>query len=342
VKGTSKIHYNYLSAGEKEIFNILINLLSRNYLYQNSIYFFDEIDLHLNTSLQYRLLDELLQNWIPANSQLWLASHALGFIEYAKQKENASIIDFDNYDFDRTVVLVPEVKDDPDIYNIAVDKEFLPSLFVGRKIYFVENKDNVYYNSVNIADTVFVSEDNRDAVYNKALSDPHYYGLIDRDFLTDDDIARIKETYVNLFVLEYYCIENYLYHPDNLEEYHRSQGHDYDKERYLRLLADEKNASLDQILPSLVMTRARYPFFGEPGYSGTSDQYRFRSKNENKEQAEKISADLRSDDFASYYKYFSMKDYGKQIPARQNIPRTELAKTAWFKTRIKILLTGTA
>jgi hypothetical protein len=340
VKGSSKIHYNYLSTGEKEIFNILINLLSRNYLYQDSVYFFDEIDLHLNTALQYRLLDELLQNWIPVNSQVWLASHALGFIEYAKQNENASIIDFDTYDFDHTVVLTPEFKDNPDIYNIAVDKEFLSSLFVGRKICFVENKDDVYYNSANVAGAVFVPEANRDAVYNKALSDSGSCGLIDRDFLTDDDIGRIRKTYVNLCVLEYYCIENYLYHPDNLAEYHQSQGNDYDRELYLRKVTDAKNDILDQILPGLAMARAGYPFFGEPQYSGTVDQYRFRSKDENKEQSKTISADLRSDDFASYYKYFSMKSYGRGIPARQNIPKTELAKTSWFKAKIEGLLSG--
>lgn len=46
-KGKSEIHYNYLSAGEKEVFNLLVNLLSRGSLYQDTIYFLDEIDLHL-------------------------------------------------------------------------------------------------------------------------------------------------------------------------------------------------------------------------------------------------------------------------------------------------------
>jgi ABC-type transport system involved in cytochrome c biogenesis ATPase subunit len=340
VKGASKIHYNYLSAGEKEIFNILINLLSRSYLYQDSVYFFDEIDLHLNTALQYRLLDELLQNWIPANSQIWLASHSLGFIEYAKQNKNASIIDFDTYDFDRAIVLTPESKDNPNIYNIAVDKEFLSSLFTGRRIYFVGNKDDRYYNSANIADAVFVSEDNRDAVYNKALIDRDSYGLIDRDFLTDDDIDRIKKTYVNLLVLEYYCIENYLYHPDNLLEYYRSQGNDYDREVYIRNVTDAKNDILDRILPGLVMARAGYPFFREPQHNRTVDQDRFRNNDENKEQSKTISEELRKDDFASYYKYFSMKSYGKEIPERQNLLKSELAKTSWFKAQVETLLSG--
>ena len=58
-KGVSEIHYNYLSAGEKEVFNLLINIHSRVSMYQNTIYFFDEIDLHLNTKLQYNFLKEI-------------------------------------------------------------------------------------------------------------------------------------------------------------------------------------------------------------------------------------------------------------------------------------------
>lgn len=121
-KGNSEIHYNYLSAGEKEVFNLLINLLSRGSLYKDTIYFLDEIDLHLNTKLQFNLLKELIENWIPESSQLWTATHSLGFIEYSKQSDTASIIDFDDFDFDLPRVLSPEPKDNPDIYEIAVGK----------------------------------------------------------------------------------------------------------------------------------------------------------------------------------------------------------------------------
>lgn len=106
-KGVSEFHYNYLSAGEKEIFNLLINLLNRTTLYQDTIYYLDEIDLHLNTKLQFNLLKEITENWIPENCQLWTASHSLGFIDYAKQSEQAVIIDFDDLDFDLPRILTP-------------------------------------------------------------------------------------------------------------------------------------------------------------------------------------------------------------------------------------------
>jgi AAA15 family ATPase/GTPase len=145
----------------------LVNLLSRGHLYQDTIYFLDEIDLHLNTKLQFNLLKEITENWIPDNCQLWTASHSLGFIEYAKQADFAEIIDFDDLDFDLPRILTPEPKDNPEIYEIAVGKEFLPSLFQQMRIYFVENKDRDIYATLGIANTVFVSDNNRNNVYHK-------------------------------------------------------------------------------------------------------------------------------------------------------------------------------
>ena len=85
-------------------------------------------------------------------------------------------------------------------------------------IYFVENKDKDYYATVGIANTVFVSDNNRNNVYHKVRA-TNYRGIVDRDFLSDDDIVQIRQHYPNLTILDYYSIENYLYHSDNLLEY---------------------------------------------------------------------------------------------------------------------------
>lgn len=99
-KGNSKFGYDLLSNGEKQVFNVLVNLLSRQKYYQNTIYFVDELDLHLNTRLQYNLLKEVTEQWIPDNCQLWTASHSYGFIDYAREVDHAAIIDFNSLDFD--------------------------------------------------------------------------------------------------------------------------------------------------------------------------------------------------------------------------------------------------
>lgn len=337
-KGASEIHYNYLSAGEKEVFNLLINLLSRSKHYQDSIYFFDEIDLHLNTKIQFNLLKEITENWIPDNSQLWIASHSLGFIEYAKQSERACIIDFDDLDFDLPQVLYPQPKDNPEIYEIAVGKEILPSLFQQMNIYFVENKDKEFYANVNVAHTIFVPENNRNSVYHKVRT-TQYKGIVDRDFLTDEDIALIKQYYPNLIILAYYSVENYLFHPENLQEYYSKKQKNFDSGLYIKQLTEAKNQVKDTFIPTLMLKRTEYPYFGEPEYNGKSLQNRFKNKEENQQQSTILAQYLNSNDFETFYKVLPMKSYCTNLPQRQNISKIELSKTSWFSEKIKTLLT---
>lgn len=336
-KGDSVFHYNYLSAGEKEVFNILINFIARGEYYTDTVYYLDEIDLHLSTTLQFNLLKEITEYWIPDNCQFWTASHSLGFIEYAKQSEWAAIIDFDNLDFDYPQVLIPIIKDNPSVYEIAVGKEFLPNLFQHFKIIFVENKDKDYYGSIGISNTIFVSENNRNTVYHKVRTSD-YSGIVDRDFLSDDDIVKIEANYQRLFVLRYYSIENYLYHPDNLEEYYSSNHIEFNKQQYIEALTSEKNQCKDVILPSLSLKRTEYPYFGEPEFNGNALQNRFKNKQENFDQSGAVSAYLNSNDFELFYKSLPMKTYCTTLPQRQNIPKSNLAKTNWFKETIQQLM----
>lgn len=336
-KGDSEVHYNYLSAGEKEIFNLLINLLSRGPLYQDTIYFLDEIDLHLNTRIQFNLLKEITENWIPDVCQLWTATHSLGFIEYAKQSDQASIIDFDDLDFDLPRILSPELKDNPDVYEIAVSKEFLPALFRNMTVCFVENRDRDYYGSIGIANTVFVSENNRNNVYHKVRA-TSFTGIVDRDFLTDDDISKIRTQYPNLRILEYYCIENYMFHPDNLDEYYQHKNVTFNKVAYENSLREEKEKVRAAIELGILVARMGYPYFGEPSFNDTDLQKRFKNTSENLNQAKVIQEYLRSNDLEIYFKSLSMKTYCTQLSQRQHISKFELAKTDWFKNRIQRIL----
>ena len=336
-KGDSAFHYNYLGAGEKEVFNLLINLLSRGPLYQDTIYYLDEMDLHLNTKLQYTLLKEITENWMPENCQLWTATHSLGFIEYAKQANFASIIDFDDLDFDLPRVLTPEPKDNPEIYEIAVGKAFLPALFHQMRIYFVENKDRDYYATVGIANSVFVSDNNRNNIYHKVRA-TNYKGIVDRDFLSDDDIDQIRQHYPNLTILNYYSIENYLYHPDNLAEYYNSMNRAFDKEEYITQLTEAKNRAKDTFISTLALKRTVYPYFGEPEHNGTALQNRFKNRQENETHSAIVAGCLNSNDFDAYYKSLPMKSYCTELLQRQNIPKSDLVKTQWFKTKMEELL----
>lgn len=336
-KGESEIHYNYLSAGEKEVINLLVNLVSRGSLYQNTVYFFDEIDLHLNTRLQFNLLKEICENWIPNNSQLWTASHSLGFIEYAKQFDKGFVIDFDDLDFDLPQVLTPKSKDTPDVYEIAVGKEFLPSLFQQMEIYFVENKDRDFFASVGIPNTVFVSDNDRNNVYHKARTTGQK-GIVDRDFLSDDDMDQIANHYENLRILKYYSLENYLYHPSNLEEYWSVRNTPFDKTGYIEVLTAAKNEVRERIKAGIALARSSYPYFGEPEFNGSPLQKRFKNSQENTNQTAAVFTCLDSDDFETFYKSLPMKSYCTHLDQRQNISKVDLARTAWFRVQVESLL----
>lgn len=327
-KGSSEIHYNLLSAGEKEVINILFNLLSRKDLLQDAILFFDEMDLHLNTSIQYNLLKEITENWIPDNSQLWTASHALGFIDYAHDSENAVIIDFDNLDFDKSQVLTPQPKENLEIFEIAVSKDTISKILQGRTIVFAENTDTAIYNNLSLTNTYFFNAIDKGDVFHKAKN-LKTLGLIDRDFLTDEEIKEIKVTYPFLKILPYYSIENLLFHPDNLEEYYLSINKEFTKTDYIRALINVKNQELVDLAAGILMARNGYPFYKENDSSKLLKDFRENWKD--------ITKLLKSDDFETFYKVFPAKDYGKSLPQRANITKINLGRTNWFRNQIEKL-----
>ena len=77
----------------------------------------------------------------------------------------------------------------------------------------------------------------------RVKNDSNIYGIIDRDYLSDDERNRLQEKYANLKVLSYYCFENYLYHPENVKEVIP----DFDIENYKRNIQEVKNQKLSDI-----------------------------------------------------------------------------------------------
>jgi predicted ATPase len=336
-KGDSKINYDLLSHGEKQVIILLLNFLVRKQYYNDAIIFIDEMDCHLNTALQSTLLKEIVDNWIPDNAQLWTASHSLGFIQYAKESEQAVIFDFDNLDFDIPRVLTPEPKDNSDIYNLAVSKEILPELFKDRDIVFVENEDKKYYASLNIDKILFVPEKNRDSVFFKAKAG-QFKGLVDRDLLTDEDIVLIEKEYSKLKILRFYCVENYLFHPENMEEFANSSVRQFDKNNYIKKILDEKNTLKEDLKIRIASIRQTYHYFKEPGKDKSENRKRFANENGNYEQSKIISEYLDSDDINICLKSFSLKDNCKSLSERLNLSPFELSKTNWFKKQIEGVL----
>jgi len=322
-KGNSEIHYNLLSAGEKEVINILFNLLSRKDLIQDAILFFDEMDLHLNTAIQYNLIKEITENWIPNNSQLWTASHALGFIDYAHKSDSAVIIDFDSLNFDISQTLLPQSKEILDVYDIAVPKSMLSQLFKGKKIIFCENKNDEYYNLLGLDNTIFVGGKASREVFLHIKRDAKNHALRDRDFLTDTEIEAIKKENPTYHILKYYDFENYIYHPDNIVEL-SPEG--FDKDTYIKEIIEQKNKKIKSILMTVVSSRQTYEEFK------TNDKLKSND-------LDSIGEDLESNELERFYKFFDMKDqFNKSTIANLNLSKEKLVSTKWFKTKIQEII----
>ena len=195
-KGNSQINYDLLGHGEKQVIVILLDFFVRSQYFKDTIYYIDEMDVHLNTTLQYALLKEITENWIPENCQLWTASHSLGFIEYAKDADIATIIDFDNFNFDEKQILEPTPKHLDDIFEIAIPRALIAKILGNRKIVLCENKNYEPYSLMGLDDFVFTDVQNSGSVYLKTKRDKSLVGLRDRDFLTDNEITQIGRAHV--------------------------------------------------------------------------------------------------------------------------------------------------
>jgi len=87
--------FNVLSSGEKEVVDILLDLYLRKEDYDDSVFLIDEPELHINSSIQRKLLIEI-NKLIGANCQIWLTTHSIGFIRALQDelKDETQVIQF--------------------------------------------------------------------------------------------------------------------------------------------------------------------------------------------------------------------------------------------------------
>lgn len=116
--------YKNLSGGEKAAFDLLLDVVIKKQAYDDTVYCIDEPDTHLNTKIQGALLKELLAQ-INDNCQLWISTHSIGMMRYARSLREANpddvaFLDFQGNDFDQTVVLEP-VQPDRKFWSATLD-----------------------------------------------------------------------------------------------------------------------------------------------------------------------------------------------------------------------------
>ena len=121
-----------------------------------------------------------------------------------------------------------------------------------------------------------------------------------------------------------------MFHPDNLEEFYKSGKVEFDKAGYINSFIETKNKEKISLVLGILQARSGYPFYKENENAKKLKDFRENYKD--------IADMISSDDFETFYKIFPAKDYGKEIKERQNLSKSALSKTKWFKHQIEKII----
>ncbi|MDE2420728.1 MAG: AAA family ATPase [Gammaproteobacteria bacterium] len=258
--------YSNLSSGEKEVVDIVIDLIIKTKEYNETVICIDEPELHLNTAIQRKLLIEI-EKLIPDSCQLWVATHSIGFLRALQEdlKEKSQIIDFSNKDyFHGSHIVYPMILNRANwqrIFNTAL--EDLTGLISPRRIIYCEGRaepgrnglerglDAKVFNNIfseKYHETLFVSSggntepDQRSeialAILTKVFSDIEILVLKDRDISSGRQTSENdRQIYLqnhpnNHRILKRWEIENYLYDKEVLKKYCLAQQLNFDETAY--------------------------------------------------------------------------------------------------------------
>jgi RecF/RecN/SMC N terminal domain len=238
-KGLSEdFPYKNLSAGEKAVFDLVLDLIMKRKIFDDTIWCIDEPEAHLNSRIQGQLL-RVLVDLVPENSQLILATHSIGFMKEAWQlsKEAAgsvAFLDFQDQDFDQPVVLEP-VQVTRDFWRRTLDVAMgdLASLVSPEEIVICEGRpvgdkpskntafdakcyrqifEKEYPNVefVSVGSSRDVTEDKVNLGQSIQMLTPgvKITRVTDRDLMNDDEVAAVEQQGVR--VLSRRNIEAYL------------------------------------------------------------------------------------------------------------------------------------
>ena len=227
-KGRAKqFSYENLSGGEKAAFDLILDLVVKRREFRDTIFCIDEPEAHMGLRLQGKLLKELYR-LIPANCQLWIATHSIGMMRaaYNLEQENQGTViflNFDKRDFDQPVVITPSKINRNAWQNMHhTVLEDLAALIAPNRIILCEGKygeeglDAQCYNTIfaeEYPDTLFVSTGGKGEGINysmviKAIVKAEVTLLRDKDNLSDREVKKEKAN--GKRVLNRTKIEDYL------------------------------------------------------------------------------------------------------------------------------------
>ncbi len=274
-KSDSDITFSFdsLSAGEKEVVDILLDLFLRREKYKDSIFLLDEPELHINTSIQRKLIIEI-DKLIGDGGQIWIATHSIGFLR-AFQEElsgKCQVIHFENnMKFASEAITLTPVANNrttwKSIFGTALDD--LTGLIAPNRIIYCEGRDEprqdgsergldaqVLNNIFNreYPDTVFVSSggntelDQRSsialAILGKVFPNMEIWVFKDRDMASGKLVSESDRTeYLanqneRFRVMKRWEIENYLFDEEVLRKYCVLNEKGFDEAKYKQNFTD--------------------------------------------------------------------------------------------------------
>lgn len=274
--------YMNLSSGEKEVVDIIIDLIIKTEHYTETVFCIDEPELHLNTKVQRKLLIEI-EKLIPDNCQLWIATHSIGFLRALQEelKDKAQILDFSGQDYFTGIKTIQPIKPTRQnwqrIFNTAL--EDLTHLIAPKIIIYCEGKDrpglngsekgldaqvynNIFYEKYPEAQ--FVSSggntelDQRSdialVILTKVFSEIQILVLKDCDISSGKDTTeQARQLYLsnnksNHRVLKRRELENYLFDKTVLKKYCKSISRDFDEHNYDQVVSNISSDNVKDIV----------------------------------------------------------------------------------------------
>jgi predicted ATPase len=271
--------FNVLSSGEKEVIDILLDLYLRKDDYKETIFLIDEPELHINTSIQGKLLNEI-DRLVGDDCQIWVTTHSIGFLRALQttMKEKCQIIQFksDMELASKPYILTPmkiAASAWRELFAVALDD--LAALVSPKTIIYCEGRgdpgkggaergmDAQAFNTIfaeTHPDAMFISSggntelDQRSviaiAILSKVLPDVDVWVFKDRDFGSgkptseNDRLVYLKNNPTSHRVMKRWEIENYLYDKDVLKAYCTANNLVFDEANYDAFVTDIINQNL--------------------------------------------------------------------------------------------------
>lgn len=279
---SQEFEFNVLSSGEKEIVDILLDLYLRQDEYNETIFLIDEPELHINTSIQRKLLFEI-NKLVGLNCQIWIATHSIGFLRALQEelKDECQIIQFrKEIQWASTKQELVPIKKSlskwKEIFETALDD--LTGLVSPKRIVYCEGKDRPtigglekgfdakVFNNIfgeKYHDTLFISSggntelDQRSeialAIMTKVFSDIEILVFKDRDVSSgkmnteNDRQVFLEMNPKNFRIMKRWEIENYIYDKEVLSAYCAKHSLNFDELKYDNLVTDIFNQNLKDV-----------------------------------------------------------------------------------------------